>query len=90
MSGGQADPQLQRFIEQETQRQLFQGIVSDLTDQCWEKCVDKISARLDSRLETCLVNCVDRFLDTSNLVVRRLEQSAGSGAFGGESELSND
>ena len=87
-----ADPQLQKFIEQETQRQRFQTIVSDLTEQCWDKCVDRPGGKLDSRTETCLNNCVDRFIDTSSLIINRLDSSGGSsfGSSGFESEFSSD
>ncbi|CAG7836943.1 unnamed protein product [Allacma fusca] len=73
------DPQLQSFIEIETQRQRFQQLVHGLNSQCWDLCVDKPSARLESRTETCLVNCVQRFIDTTNFVVNRLEKNPGLG-----------
>ncbi|XP_075909541.1 mitochondrial import inner membrane translocase subunit Tim8 A-like isoform X2 [Petromyzon marinus] len=72
----QADPELQRFIESETQRQRFQQVVHSVTDMCWEKCMDKPGPKLDSRTEVCLVNCVGRFIDTSKFVLNRLEQNS--------------
>lgn len=69
------DPQLQQFIEAETQKQRFQFLVHGLTDTCWELCVDKPSSRLDNRTENCLTNCVERFIDTTNFVVNRLEKT---------------
>lgn len=79
-----ADPQLQHFIEVETQKQRFQTLVHGLTDQCWDICVEKPSSRLDSKTESCLANCVDRFIDTSNFVVNRLEKT---NQFASSSEL---
>ncbi|NXW99839.1 TIM8A translocase, partial [Larus smithsonianus] len=32
---GGADPQLQRFIEVETQKQRFQQLVHQMTELCW-------------------------------------------------------
>lgn len=46
-----------------------------LTDQCWEVCMDKPGNRLDTKTENCLVNCVERFIDTTNFVVNRLEKT---------------
>ncbi|XP_040598377.1 mitochondrial import inner membrane translocase subunit Tim8 A-like [Mesocricetus auratus] len=74
-SPGAADPQLRRFVEVETQRQRAQQLVHHLTELCWEKCVDKPGPRLDRRAEVCLVNCVERFIDTSQFILNRLEQT---------------
>ncbi|XP_033993713.1 mitochondrial import inner membrane translocase subunit Tim8 A [Trematomus bernacchii] len=75
--GATADPQLQRFIESETQKQRFQQLVHQMTGVCWDKCMDKPGPKLDSRTEMCFVNCVERFIDTSNFILNRLEQSKG-------------
>nr|XP_025966836.1 mitochondrial import inner membrane translocase subunit Tim8 A [Dromaius novaehollandiae] len=47
---------------------------------CWvqEKCMDKPGPKLDSRAETCFVNCVERFIDTSQFILNRLEQTQKS------------
>nr|CAD7428407.1 unnamed protein product [Timema monikensis] len=66
-----SDPQLQQFIEIETQKQKFQFLVHGLTDICWELCIDKPSSRLDNKSEHCLKNCVERFIDCSNFVLNR-------------------
>lgn len=72
------DPQLQRFLEVETQKQRFQQLVHGLTDQCWEICMGTPGPRLDKKTEACLTNCVERFLDTSNYIVNRLEKEGES------------
>ncbi|XP_035308200.1 putative mitochondrial import inner membrane translocase subunit Tim8 A-B [Cricetulus griseus] len=72
---GAAEPQLQRFVEVEAQRQRAQLLVHHMTELCWEKCVGKPGPRLDGRAEVCLVNCVERFIDTSQFILNRLEQS---------------
>lgn len=77
-SGGAPDPQLQHFIEIESQKQRFQQLVHQMTEVCWEKCVDKPGPKLDSRTEVCLVNCVERFIDTSQFILNRLEQTQRS------------
>ncbi|NXJ76566.1 TIM8A translocase, partial [Trogon melanurus] len=90
---GGADPQLQRFIEVETQKQRFQQLPHEGRARCvwgglwrwrrvpWcvqEKCMDKPGPKLDSRAETCFVNCVERFIDTSQFILNRLEQTQKS------------
>jgi len=72
---GRVDPQMQRFIQIETEKQRFQVLVHGLAEQCWDVCMDKPSSRLDSKTENCLSNCVNRFIDTSNFVVNRLEKT---------------
>lgn len=72
---GSADPQLQRFMEAEVQKQQVQLLIHHMTELCWEKCMDKPGPKLDSRAELCLVNCVERFMDTSQFILKRLEQT---------------
>uniref|UniRef100_A0A6I8R8M1 Mitochondrial import inner membrane translocase subunit n=1 Tax=Xenopus tropicalis TaxID=8364 RepID=A0A6I8R8M1_XENTR len=73
-----ADPELQRFIEAETQKQRFQTLVHQLTELCWEKCMEKPGPKMDARSEGCFVNCVERFIDTSQFILNRLEQTQKS------------
>lgn len=73
--GSMDDPHMQRFLQAETQRQRFQQLVHSLTADCWDTCVTKPPTnKLDRRTETCVVNCVERFIDTSNYIVNRLEK----------------
>jgi mitochondrial import inner membrane translocase subunit TIM8 len=66
---------MQRFVEAETQRQRFQQLIHTLTSDCWDTCVTGAPGQnLDRRTETCLANCVERFIDTSNYIVNRLEK----------------
>ena len=69
-----ADPELQGFIQMETQRAQFQGQVHKLTDLCWDQCLDKPRDKLDSRTETCMSNCVERFIDTSLSIATRFQK----------------
>ncbi|XP_052588364.1 putative mitochondrial import inner membrane translocase subunit Tim8 A-B [Peromyscus eremicus] len=80
-----ADPQLQRFVEVETQKQRVQLLVHHMTELCWEKCMDKPGPKLDGRAEVCLVNCVERFIDTSQFILNRLEQIQKARPFFSES-----
>ena len=67
------DPELQRFLEMETQKARFQANVHTFTDLCWDKCIDKIGPRMDSKTEQCFTNCVERFIDTTEFVINKLE-----------------
>ncbi|XP_056294961.1 mitochondrial import inner membrane translocase subunit Tim8 A [Pseudoliparis swirei] len=82
--GATTDPQLKQFIEIESQKQRFQQLVHQMTEVCWEKCLDKPGLKLESRTEVCFVNCVERFIDTSQFILNRLEQTQtqrGKGSF---------
>ena len=68
------DPVLQRQLIAESEKAKFQLQVHNLTETCWEKCIDQPGNRLDSKTETCLQSCVERFIDSSNFIVNRLEQ----------------
>jgi import inner membrane translocase subunit TIM8 len=69
------DPQLQRFVEGETHKQRFQQLIHSLTSECWDTCFTGAPGqKLDRRTETCIANCVERFIDTSNYIVNRLEK----------------
>ncbi len=70
------DRYMQQFVAAETQKQRFQELIHTITDQCWELCMANVtpSTRLDRKTESCITNCVDRFIDTSNFVVNRLEK----------------
>lgn len=74
MSENNIDPALQRQLLAESEKAKFQLLVHNLTETCWDKCMDKPSYRLDSRTETCLQNCVQRFIDSSNFIINRLEE----------------
>uniref|UniRef100_A0A2R9A752 Mitochondrial import inner membrane translocase subunit n=1 Tax=Pan paniscus TaxID=9597 RepID=A0A2R9A752_PANPA len=66
------------FIEVETQKQRFQQLVHQMTELCWEKCMDKPGPKLDSRAEACFVNCIECFIDTSQFILNRLQQTQKS------------
>lgn len=74
------DPEMARFMNFEAQRQKFSQLVYSLTDTCWDKCVAelRLGTRLESKTESCLVNCVERFIDTTNFIVNRLESVKSS------------
>ncbi|CAB4484645.1 hypothetical protein RhiirA5_266810 [Rhizophagus irregularis] len=67
--------ELGKFLESENARMRLQQSIHTFTDLCWDKCINKISNKIDRGEETCLTNCVERFLDTSLFIVKRLEET---------------
>ncbi|KAB7503262.1 Mitochondrial import inner membrane translocase subunit Tim8 A [Armadillidium nasatum] len=53
-------------------------LVHDLTEKCWDKCMDRPSTKLDSRTENCFVSCVERFIDSTNFIANKLQDSINS------------
>lgn len=91
MEGALADPSVQRFINAETQKQRFQQLVHSLTEQCWETClVGMPGQKMNRKTEMCFENCVDRFLDTSNFVVNRLEKEGEATIRSGQQSSSSE
>mmetsp|Transcript_5666 Transcript_5666/g.13226 ORF Transcript_5666/g.13226 Transcript_5666/m.13226 type:complete len:84 (-) Transcript_5666:229-480(-) len=67
--------ELQQFVEEEQRKAAFQEMISRLTDTCWDKCVGKPGNSLSSSERSCLANCVERFLDTTQTIVKRLSSN---------------
>eukprot|EP00051_Salpingoeca_urceolata_P011376 m.140815 g.140815 ORF g.140815 m.140815 type:complete len:83 (+) comp17095_c0_seq1:2398-2646(+) len=63
-----------RYVEGVMQQQALSMFYTQL---CWEKCVDKPGkypiggSGGDTKTETCLTNCVSRFIDTSEMIIKR-------------------
>jgi len=64
--------EMKNVIMREQQKVLFNELVSRLTDKCFDKCVTSPSSRLSSSESTCLTQCALRFLDSSKVVMERL------------------
>ncbi|ESZ92286.1 putative metal ion transporter C27B12.12c [Sclerotinia borealis F-4128] len=73
--------ELQQFIVNETQKTQIQQAVHSLTDVCWKKCItgNIRSGKLDKGEESCAMNCVDRFLDSSQVVLTHLNTLRAKG-----------
>ncbi|CAL1696137.1 unnamed protein product [Somion occarium] len=68
--------ELATFMDNERARARVNQSIHTLTSMCWDKCVTGTPSTSFSRSEeSCLANCVDRFLDTSLFLVKRIEQS---------------
>ncbi|KAG1930093.1 mitochondrial import inner membrane translocase subunit Tim8 B [Pimephales promelas] len=66
-----------RVTDSEAMLRLM-SLREDNSDRPREKCMDKPGPKLDSRTEVCFVNCVERFIDTSQFILNRLEQTQRS------------
>ncbi|KAI9505421.1 Mitochondrial import inner membrane translocase subunit tim8 [Coemansia sp. RSA 1358] len=68
--------ELKEFIEQESAKSQIQNAVHSFTSRCWETCISNAkSNQLDKKETACLQNCVERFIDASVHVVKRLQNS---------------
>ncbi|KAI0335977.1 hypothetical protein GY45DRAFT_1239020 [Cubamyces sp. BRFM 1775] len=65
--------ELEQFIETQQAQSRVQTQVHMLTSMCWDKCVGSISSSFSGKEQSCLANCVDRFLDTSVFLVKKVE-----------------
>ncbi|EEH23357.1 hypothetical protein PABG_05568 [Paracoccidioides brasiliensis Pb03] len=72
--------EVQQFVANEAQKATIQSNVHQLADMCWKKCITgRVSGgTLDRSEESCAQNCVDRWIDTSNAVLKHLETLRGS------------
>ncbi|KAI9342531.1 hypothetical protein BDR26DRAFT_1006609 [Obelidium mucronatum] len=67
-----------QFVQEEQQRAAFQSQVHQFTDICWDKCIvnSKVKTGLDRYDESCMTNCVDRFIDSSKVIIGVFNQVA--------------
>ncbi|KAJ3071627.1 Mitochondrial import inner membrane translocase subunit Tim8 B [Podochytrium sp. JEL0797] len=66
------------FVQGEQQRAQFQQQIHTFTDICWDKCIasSKVKTGLDRYDEACMANCVDRFVDSSKVIINVFNQVA--------------
>ncbi|KAI0036677.1 Tim10/DDP family zinc finger protein, partial [Vararia minispora EC-137] len=67
--------EMEQFLLREQTKARMQASIHQHTSMCWDKCITGApSARLSRSEENCLANCVERFLDTSLFMVKKLEE----------------
>jgi len=67
--------ELAGFLEKQQAEARLHSSIHNFTGLCWDKCVTGTpSTRFSRAEESCLSNCVERFLDTSLFMVRRIEE----------------
>ncbi|TCD67013.1 Mitochondrial import inner membrane translocase subunit tim8 [Steccherinum ochraceum] len=73
--------ELSAFVENEQAQQRLNSSIHTFTDMCWDKCVTGLPSTSFSRSETsCLSNCVNRFLDSSLFLVKKIEDQREAAA----------
>ena len=79
MNASAADKQnLQALLMIQEQAKIT-GTIQMLTSKCWDTCVvGTPGSKMDSKTSTCVQNCVQRFLDSSNFIVNRLEREGAA------------
>ncbi|KAH9968720.1 Tim10/DDP family zinc finger protein, partial [Russula dissimulans] len=71
--------EIQTFLEREQAQARVQQSIHNFTSMCWEKCITGTpSTRFSRGEESCLANCVERFLDTSLFIVKKIESQRQS------------
>ncbi|KAF7789900.1 hypothetical protein EIP86_000848 [Pleurotus ostreatoroseus] len=66
--------ELETFLENEQAQSRLNSSIHMFTSMCWDKCITSTpSTRFARGEESCLANCVERFLDTSLFMVRKIE-----------------
>ncbi|EPQ60890.1 hypothetical protein GLOTRDRAFT_124632 [Gloeophyllum trabeum ATCC 11539] len=74
--------EMQTFIEQLRASSQLQQNIANFTNKCWDKCVSGTpSTSFSSSEQGCLANCVERFLDTSVFIVKRIEEQRANRGF---------
>ncbi|KAL6304273.1 Tim10/DDP family zinc finger protein, partial [Sparassis latifolia] len=67
--------ELASFVEAEQAQARMHQSIHTLTSMCWDKCITSTpSTRFARGEENCLANCVERFLDTSLFMVKKIEE----------------
>lgn len=61
----------------EQQKIMVQAVMMKLTETAFDACITKPSNSLSSSEQSCITSVVGKYLDTSELVVGRLQQSGG-------------
>ena len=59
----------------EKQKAMFNELVSHVTELCFDKCVQKPGSKLDNSEQACLQSCTMRFLESSQVILQRIQRS---------------
>mmetsp|Transcript_9907 Transcript_9907/g.14786 ORF Transcript_9907/g.14786 Transcript_9907/m.14786 type:complete len:85 (+) Transcript_9907:5-259(+) len=62
-----------RTMQALNQQQIIMQTFAKLSHKCFMKCLAKPSRQLSSTEDACLTNCVDRYKDTQNFIIERLQ-----------------
>ncbi|TFK57391.1 hypothetical protein OE88DRAFT_126556 [Heliocybe sulcata] len=67
--------EMQTFLEGLRASSQLQQNIQDYTNRCWDKCMTGTpGSSLSSSEQRCIGSCVERFIDSSVFLVKKLEQ----------------
>ncbi|OCH96557.1 hypothetical protein OBBRIDRAFT_765413 [Obba rivulosa] len=74
--------ELTTFMEaQEAQSRLYKQI-HKYTGLCWDKCIPGApGSQLSNGEQNCVINCVNRFVDTSMFLMKKVESQRDQATF---------
>ena len=70
--GGNANAEMQQFIQQQQQAAAVKAVINKLTNACWDVCVKRIDSSMSSSEVSCLSQCSQRYADVSEFMVNRM------------------
>lgn len=74
-SAGLGGSDFQQTLQTQQAAATQMAMMHSVNETCWDICITgSFSSSLSGREETCLTNCVDRFVDTTVLLVNRFAQ----------------
>jgi len=69
----QMDPRMQQFLEEEKRKAVFNEVVAQLANVCFEKCVTSPSSKLSSYEATCLSHCALRYMESGQVILGKMQ-----------------
>lgn len=64
------DEDLKKNIKAEVAAALWNELIDEMSEKCFNICLKKPGVSLDSYEQRCLSNCMDRFIDSYNTITR--------------------
>jgi hypothetical protein len=72
---GRSSGNFEQELMMEQQKIMIQAVMMKLTETAFDTCITKPSSSLSSSEQSCIGSVVGKYLDTSELVVSRFQQS---------------
>lgn len=72
---GRSSGSFEQELMMEQQKIMIQAVMMKLTETAFDTCITKPSSSLSSSEQSCIASVVGKYLDTSELVVSRFQQS---------------
>ena len=63
-----------RLSQNEKRKAVFNELIGKLTGECWDKCVGNPGNKLSGYEQQCLSNCAQRFMDTSQFILKKFQR----------------